>query len=501
MAGYRGPALFGPPAVEAIGFYSGGVPRLINVLCRDALVAAHRTGQPLVSPDIIVESARALHIGPAFDFTPSQPHVPDAPPPSPATPVPEPVRHGGETAPATRTGRHRHHCTNCGTHWSHLEPCAAQWQVALPSCPTCGTTPQRSPGRVRLGARPASRRGLLVGAAGGIAAITLVTFHFLPVNPGGGRATAPPPRVAVAPTLPPTERVTSPPPQIVLAPPSETPSSAPAESKPPGDTAARGMPDERETRARDRWTRDTWRCTRALRTRRAWTRALTIREPASHGRARSAAPRCPAHPLPLRRPQTCGRQSKPLTPRGRRASPPPDSFLRCRSLPLSRIHRSDSSEPRVRLARPRRCPGASCLRPRRPPWPPRHPLPLRRPQTCGRQSQPLTPHGRRASPPPDSFLHRRSPPLSRIHRSDWSERRVQLARPWRCPGASCLRPRRPPWRHRLVRGARCPNRPAIVCRSRRQERVAHRCRPAPRRRPDQPRGPGRVAPRQCLYRI
>ena len=105
VAGYRGPALFGPPAVEAIGFYSGGVPRLINVLCRDALVAAHRTGQPLVSPEIIVETARALHIGPAFDFTPSQPHVPDAPPPSPATPVPEPVRHDG---PPVRSGGELH---------------------------------------------------------------------------------------------------------------------------------------------------------------------------------------------------------------------------------------------------------------------------------------------------------------------------------------------------------------------------------------------------------
>ena len=160
----------------------------------------------------------------------------------------------GETAPGTRTGRHRHYCPQCGTHWSHLEPCAAQWQVALPSCPTCGTTPQRSPGRVRLGTRPALRRGVLEGAAWGIAAITLLTFHFLPGNPGGGRVTAPPPHVAVAPTLPPTERVTSPPPQIILAPPSETRSSAPAESKPPGDIAARGMPDERETRARDRWT-------------------------------------------------------------------------------------------------------------------------------------------------------------------------------------------------------------------------------------------------------
>ena len=105
VAGYRGPTLFGPQAVEAIGFYSGGVPRLINVLCSDALVAAHRTSQRLVSPDIIVETARALHIGPAFDFTPSPPHVPDAPPPRPAPPVPEPVRHD---RPPVRSGEGLH---------------------------------------------------------------------------------------------------------------------------------------------------------------------------------------------------------------------------------------------------------------------------------------------------------------------------------------------------------------------------------------------------------
>jgi type II secretory pathway predicted ATPase ExeA len=106
VAGYQGPALFGPPAVEAIGFYSGGVPRLVNVLCRDALVAAHRTGQRVVSPDTIVQTARNLHVGPAFDFTPSQPNVPDTPPPSRATPAPEPIRPAPEpTRPAPEPTR------------------------------------------------------------------------------------------------------------------------------------------------------------------------------------------------------------------------------------------------------------------------------------------------------------------------------------------------------------------------------------------------------------
>jgi type II secretory pathway predicted ATPase ExeA len=105
VAGYRGPELFGPTAVEAIGFYSGGVPRLINVLCGDALLRAHRLSQRMVSSDIVVESARNLHIGPAFEFTPFRPTVPERPSPhaasagaGPSQPDRSPMPSGGRVS-------------------------------------------------------------------------------------------------------------------------------------------------------------------------------------------------------------------------------------------------------------------------------------------------------------------------------------------------------------------------------------------------------------------
>jgi type II secretory pathway predicted ATPase ExeA len=78
VAGYRGPELFGPDAVEAVGFYSNGIPRLINVLCGNALIATHRAAQRVVPVDLVVECARALRIGPSVEFRPSRSSAPDA---------------------------------------------------------------------------------------------------------------------------------------------------------------------------------------------------------------------------------------------------------------------------------------------------------------------------------------------------------------------------------------------------------------------------------------
>ena len=195
----------------------------------------------------------------------------------------------GETAPGTRIGRHLHHCPNCGTHWAHLEPCAAQWQVALSSCPGCGTPPQRSAGRLwleawqasrgpgaasrhrsrrssRRRARPRAARtrsprtgdpGRFRGTArwvlvGGVAAIILVTLEFLPINSADWWAPARPLRIPVAP-LPSAERATSASPQAVPAPPVNPRASAPGEGHPGvEETAASEAPGDREARYRDR---------------------------------------------------------------------------------------------------------------------------------------------------------------------------------------------------------------------------------------------------------
>ena len=95
-AGYRGPELFGPDAVEAIGFYSDAVPRLINVICGNALLAAHRASRRKVSADLVVEVARALRLGPAVDYAVSRPVSPE--PSSVSETPPAPDRIQGEPA-------------------------------------------------------------------------------------------------------------------------------------------------------------------------------------------------------------------------------------------------------------------------------------------------------------------------------------------------------------------------------------------------------------------
>jgi hypothetical protein len=60
--GYKGEALFDPESVETIARYSKGIPRLINVICDNALLVAYATSQPKVSAKIIGEVARDLQL-------------------------------------------------------------------------------------------------------------------------------------------------------------------------------------------------------------------------------------------------------------------------------------------------------------------------------------------------------------------------------------------------------------------------------------------------------
>jgi general secretion pathway protein A len=69
VAGYEGEALFNGPGIEKIALYSQGIPRLINVLCDNALLRACRDGAKKVSVKVIDEAARDLRL--------------DMPPPSP----------------------------------------------------------------------------------------------------------------------------------------------------------------------------------------------------------------------------------------------------------------------------------------------------------------------------------------------------------------------------------------------------------------------------------
>lgn len=62
-AGHKGKGLFYPDAFRQITFYSNGIPRLVNIICDNALLCAYARSQKTVSADIINEVARDLRLG------------------------------------------------------------------------------------------------------------------------------------------------------------------------------------------------------------------------------------------------------------------------------------------------------------------------------------------------------------------------------------------------------------------------------------------------------
>src|SRR5262249_31576251 len=60
--GYKGKELFDPSSIEKIALYSKGIPRLINVICDNALLIAYATSQSQISPKIVDEVARDLKL-------------------------------------------------------------------------------------------------------------------------------------------------------------------------------------------------------------------------------------------------------------------------------------------------------------------------------------------------------------------------------------------------------------------------------------------------------
>ncbi|HWO43362.1 MAG TPA: AAA family ATPase [Candidatus Eisenbacteria bacterium] len=73
-AGHRGAPLFDRPAIERIALYSNGIPRLINVICDNALRLACGLSKPAVSAEIVEHAARELQLA-----------LPDEKPPAPVT--------------------------------------------------------------------------------------------------------------------------------------------------------------------------------------------------------------------------------------------------------------------------------------------------------------------------------------------------------------------------------------------------------------------------------
>jgi general secretion pathway protein A len=67
IAGYEGPEIFNKEAVEAIWQYSGGTPRLINILCDNALAMACAAAKRKISPYMIMKAAGGLLLEPGAE--------------------------------------------------------------------------------------------------------------------------------------------------------------------------------------------------------------------------------------------------------------------------------------------------------------------------------------------------------------------------------------------------------------------------------------------------
>ena len=72
VAGCDNPELFQSDAVDRIAFYSKGIPRLINVICDNALVIAFAGSEKNVSSDVVGEVVRDLRIAPDNKLTSNQ---------------------------------------------------------------------------------------------------------------------------------------------------------------------------------------------------------------------------------------------------------------------------------------------------------------------------------------------------------------------------------------------------------------------------------------------
>ncbi len=70
VAGLRDASPFSAPVIEQIHFYSGGVPRLINLLCDTCLALGYKTDRQAIGKDMVFEAAAMLDLDPDASFPP-----------------------------------------------------------------------------------------------------------------------------------------------------------------------------------------------------------------------------------------------------------------------------------------------------------------------------------------------------------------------------------------------------------------------------------------------
>ena len=73
VVGYEGKGLFHRDAVQQIAFYSKGIPRLMNIICDNALLTAYAESKKIVSADMIKEVARDLRLNSELQVTKAEP--------------------------------------------------------------------------------------------------------------------------------------------------------------------------------------------------------------------------------------------------------------------------------------------------------------------------------------------------------------------------------------------------------------------------------------------
>jgi type II secretory pathway predicted ATPase ExeA len=62
VAGYERSDLFEAAAIDAIATYSGGIPRLVNSLCDNALLRAYSAREKVITPELVTQAARDLRV-------------------------------------------------------------------------------------------------------------------------------------------------------------------------------------------------------------------------------------------------------------------------------------------------------------------------------------------------------------------------------------------------------------------------------------------------------
>jgi general secretion pathway protein A len=101
-AGYKGKDLFHRDALQQIALYSNGIPRLMNIICDNALLCGYARSQKIVTADMIKEVACDLGLGSKGQV--AKPEI-SLPVPQPETKLERPIGDAVNDVPRRNLGR------------------------------------------------------------------------------------------------------------------------------------------------------------------------------------------------------------------------------------------------------------------------------------------------------------------------------------------------------------------------------------------------------------